>query len=347
MTDDIFSNGDVAFIKERDHYNRSHPFIKPAFGYYGSKLRLSARIAPLLPPHEAWLEAFCGSAAVTLNKAPAPIEIINDLDDQIINLFCVLREQPHELCRVLALTPYARREFESARTKALSDNPLEKARRFLVASMMTVNGTSGSALTNNSGFSFSNSYARDGREARVNRWYQLPARLQPIVERLRSVRVEHKDALELITQHHKRPASLIYLDPPYLMDRRHQYTKDANDKAFHEKLLKLCTRSHCMMLISGYANELYEDYLTKANGWKEIRLETGTRGVAGKDLDRTEVLWVNEVFREAKKANRVLLAQTAREKRIGKNNPTRALSPLKRAAKRKPIRPGRGASRKK
>lgn len=331
MTDDILLGGEAAIVKDRDRYNRSEPFVRPAFGYFGSKLRLSARIAPLLPPHEAWLEAFCGSAAVTLNKAPAPIEIINDLDDQIFNLFCVLREQPEELCRVLALTPYARREFDLARGKDNPDSPLEKARRFLVASMMTVNGTSGSALTNNSGFSFSDSYARDGREARVNRWYQLPARLQPIVDRLRSVRVEHKDALELIKQHHKRPGSLVYLDPPYLMDRRHQYTKDANNEEFHEKLLKLCNRSHCMLLISGCENELYKDYLTKANGWTKFRLGTTTRGVGGKNVDRIEVLWVNDVLREARRVNKVLLEQTAREKRIAKTNPTRSKSPLERS----------------
>jgi DNA adenine methylase len=39
--------------------------------------------------------------------------------------------------------------------------------------MMTVNGASG---TDSSGFSFSDSYVRGGREARVNRWYQLPER---------------------------------------------------------------------------------------------------------------------------------------------------------------------------
>ena len=65
--------------------------MKPAFGYYGAKVRIASQIINSLPPHNAWVEAFCGSAALTLAKRPAPIEVINDLDDQIINLFEQLR----------------------------------------------------------------------------------------------------------------------------------------------------------------------------------------------------------------------------------------------------------------
>ena len=57
------------------------------FGYFGSKQRLASMITEMLPPHYAWVEVFCGSAAVTLTKKPAPIEVINDIDNNIINLF--------------------------------------------------------------------------------------------------------------------------------------------------------------------------------------------------------------------------------------------------------------------
>src|SRR5689334_15716926 len=57
------------------------------FGYYGSKQRLAYRISKNLPPHNAWAEVFCGSAALTLAKDPAQIEVINDIDGNIVNLF--------------------------------------------------------------------------------------------------------------------------------------------------------------------------------------------------------------------------------------------------------------------
>src|SRR6266481_1206452 len=80
------------------------------FGYFGSKQRLAVPIARMLPPHNAWVEAFCGSAAVTMAKKAAPIEIINDADSQIVNVFRQLREHPTKLIRLVELTPYARSE---------------------------------------------------------------------------------------------------------------------------------------------------------------------------------------------------------------------------------------------
>src|SRR4030042_6479969 len=85
--------------------------VKAPFGYYGAKQRIARKIIDSLPPHSAWVEGFCGSAALTLAKPPAPIEIINDADDQIVNIFDQLRNNADALCHAVALTPYARAEF--------------------------------------------------------------------------------------------------------------------------------------------------------------------------------------------------------------------------------------------
>lgn len=199
-------------VSKSERKSRTNKRAKPPFGYYGSKQRIAKKIIKSLPPHNAWVEAFCGSAAITLAKAPAPIEIINDMDDQIVNLFQQLRDNYHELIRVIKLTPYARSEHAIAREKITNITPLEKARRFLVATMMTVNGANGGK---GSGFSFSNSYTRGGKEARVNRWYHLSENLELVTERLRKVRIENRDAREIISMFNDRPTTLIYLDPPY------------------------------------------------------------------------------------------------------------------------------------
>ena len=296
-------------------------FIKPPFGYFGAKQRLAKRIIEMLPPHNAWVEICCGSAVVTLNKPRAPLEVINDLNGDVVNLFRVLRDKPDRLCEVIALTPYAREEFINARKSLQTNDRIERARRFLIASMMTVNGTSGSV--HNSGFSFSDSYVRGGREARVNRWYQLPERLSAIIERLRSIRIENKDAIEVVKQYADRPGTLMYLDPPYLMDREHVYATDANDEEYHEKLLQACLESSAMLMISGYTNPLYRKHLMKKDGWSKSTITTKTRGTNGNDGERTEVLWVNEAFTKAKKANAVPVKLTKVEADEVKLNPLR------------------------
>lgn len=307
----------VVSVKSRPEKYRP---LTPPFGYFGSKHRLARVIVDMLPPHSAWVEAFCGSASVTLAKPPAQIEILNDIDGQVTNLFFQLRNHPDELCRLIALTPYARAEFELARNPPTAITDLERARLFLIAAMMTVNGTAG---TKGTGFSFSDSYTRSSKEARVNRWYNLPERLHDIVDRLRSVRVENKDARVLLREYLDRPATLVYLDPPYLMDREHGYAIDANDEVFHRELLELCCQAHCMILISGYEHSLYSELLTKAKGWGKVEIETKTRATSGRDMDRTEVLWMNRQFQNAKRTNVIPIDFTPKEALEKKVNPQR------------------------
>jgi DNA adenine methylase len=295
------------------------PFMKPAFGYYGAKVRIASHIINYLPPHNAWVEAFCGSAALTIAKKPAPIEIINDLDDQIINLFKQLRNNTDKLISAIALTPYARKEYFNAKQPEKAIDSLEKARRFLISTMMTVNGAVGDS---GAGFSFSQSYSRDGREARVNRWYNLPERLEKVVERLKSVRVENRDARELLDMFVNKPATLFYMDPPYLMERSHQYKHDI-DENFHIELLELSNKAKCMMLISSYDNELYNEMLSPKNGWSKAIIETNTADTSGKKYERKEVLWRNQLFEKAFRNDRVPIRLSSKEKKQHKLNPTR------------------------
>lgn len=296
---------------------------KPAFGYFGSKFKLASKLVAGLPPHQAWVEAFCGSAALTLAKPPAPIEIINDVDDQISNLFQQLRQAPEELLRQIALTPYARSEY--LLTKHLNQeehiSDVEKARRFLVASMMSINGALGKER---GGFSVSSSYSRGGMEARVSRWYNLPKRLENIVERLRSVRIERLDARKLLLKFLNRPATLVYLDPPYLYDgKKHCYNEDCCDYEFHEELLEVANKAKCMIFISGYESKLYSNMLKVNFGWTRIDFETTTRSHTGADLDRRESVWMNTHFTKAQRSGKVPIELSDFEKQYCKVNPER------------------------
>ena len=298
--------------------SKSAKGVKPAFGYYGAKQRIAADILKTLPPHNAWVEAFCGSAAITLAKPPAPIEVINDLDGNIVNLFRVLRRQPSALATAVALTPYARKEFIDTGRARRKLTPLERARRFLTRTMMTVNGDAKDA-----GFSYSSSFSRGGKEARVSRWHNLPERLHGIAERLRNVRVESLDARRLLELFLDRPATLMYLDPPYFVKRGHRYVIDANDEEFHRELLNLCCRARCMILLSGYDTPLYKQMLRAEDGWKRVLIKTHTRDTLGKDYVRQEVLWQNKHFVKAAKIGRVPIRLTAAEMLQDKVNPRR------------------------
>jgi len=291
-----------------------------AFGYFGSKLRIASKLCGQLPPHNAWVELFCGSAAMTLAKEPAQIEVINDINGHITNFFKQLRENSTELIRQIELTPYSREEFEQARIEQTGLTPIERARRFFVAAMMAINGSFGDSP---GGFSFSNSYARGGMEARVCRWNGMPEYLKSIVKRLRTVRVEKKDALNLFEDFKNRPASLVYFDPPYLGERIRGYDHDETSIEFHEKLIKTASDANCMVFISGYKNDLYDNFLSERNGWTRQLIKATTKGSNGKSFEREEVVWFNAVYQKAVASGRIPLHLSEKERHNNKINPKR------------------------
>ena len=297
-----------------------YPRAKAAFGYYGCKQKVSSKLLDLLPPHSCWVELFCGSAAITLAKVAAPIEIINDIDGNIVNVFKQLRKSPTELIRAIELTPYAREEFLQTRNDNVPQCDMERARRFLVEAMMSINGV---LAGNKGGFSYSNSYSRSGNEARVNRWKNFPNRLSDVANRLRDVRIENLDAVKLLEKFVNRPATLVYIDPPYLIERNSGYVNDAKESEFHVKLLELCNRAKCMILISGYENPVYEEFLCSTRGWKKEIICTHTTPASGKKLHREEVVWINKVAAKASTTNRIPIRLTKKERLQKKVNPTR------------------------
>lgn len=78
-----------------------------AFGWYGGKFSHKDWIIPLLPKTQHYCEPFGGSAAILLNKEPAPVETYNDIDGEVVNFFKVLRENKEELLYAIGMTPFA------------------------------------------------------------------------------------------------------------------------------------------------------------------------------------------------------------------------------------------------
>lgn len=261
---------------------------RPALRWHGGKWRLAPWIIDHLPRHDIYVEPYGGAASVLLRKERARGEVYNDLDSEVVNLFRVLRdpESAAELERRMRLTPFAREEFLAAYQP--SEDPVEQARRLVARSFMAY-GTTG-RRANQTGFR-GKVYCRN--QTGPLDFATYPDALPALVDRLRSVVIEHRDALELI-QAHDAPGVLFYVDPPYLPETRTSWRGAHNDRCYavemtvedHEVLLDLLNGVQGMVVLSGYPSALYDASL---QDWRRVE----RAALADGGQKRTEVLWLN------------------------------------------------------
>jgi len=253
----------------------------PALRYHGSKYRLAPRLLPFLPPHHCYVEPYGGAAGMLLQKPRSAMEIYNDLDEEIVNLFRVLRcrEDAEQLIEQLTLTPYARAEFQAAWEPA--EGVVERARRTAMRAMMgfgsagATQGTTGMTVHSH----------------RLNVWRSYPHKLRDVVERLQGVMIENRPAMNVIC-HYDGPNTLHFVDPPYLLSTRsangscyrHEMTDDE-----HVELLCCLQQVTGMVVLCAYSNTLYENHL---HGWvnKTFPVHISAQRGGGQ---RVEQVWFN------------------------------------------------------
>lgn len=256
--------------------------IKPILKYPGAKWALAPWIVQYLPRMPHYVEPFCGSAAVFFNLPWKPKHaVLNDLSGDIVNLFRVIRERGDELAALVEMTPWAREEYrESYQT---TDDPLERARRFLVRVWQS-HGSYAVAGCN----TWSIGPIDDGGTPRNYGWRRLPRIIAHYTDTLWDAHIANEPALDIITQY-ARASVLIYADPPYPKSLRKDkiYTEDNMTDADHILLLDALDAHPGPVVLSGYRCELYDQRLAR---WHSVT----TQAQAEKGNTRTEVLWLNE-----------------------------------------------------
>jgi DNA adenine methylase len=193
-------------------------------------------------------------------------------------MFTVLRDHTDEFCFLLEATPWSRDEYDQSHV--LTDDPTEDARRFIVRCWQA----HASDLAKKTGWK--NRGPSQRAAGMSHRWNKVPAQLREIAMRLKDAEIENREALEVIERHGGEDC-LIYADPPYPHGVRTQqmYGNEMSDED-HYLLLKTLLRHPGPVVVSGYADTMYDEALSK---WK--RIDTKPPKVE-KQAPRVEVLWV-------------------------------------------------------
>ena len=264
------------------------------------------------PQHRIYVEPFGGAGSVLLRKARTYAEVYNDLDDEVVGLFRV-PARPSAAARLqiaLELTPFSRVEFRDSYEDADDSDPVERARRLIVRAYMGFgsNAHATTAVAAKNGFrTHTRAGAGDpgratGFRANANRngttpahdWSNYPPVVPAFVSRLRGVIIEHRDAIEVMTQH-DGPDTLCYVDPPYVhatrslgnrYDLKHRMYRFELDDAGHVGLLEALQDLKGFVVLSGYPNAIYEAGLA---GWQMVTCDALAAGAR----KRTEALWLN------------------------------------------------------
>lgn len=260
--------------------------MRQVLKYPGSKWNIARQLVEMIPNHHSYVEPYFGSGAILFNKSLSDIETINDIDNDVVNLFWCIRQDAEKLARIVMATPFSRQEYDDSFKIDIfeimaPDEPYHKALRFLVRCWQ------GHGFRTN-GYKVGWKNDVQGRESMYAlwNWYRLPDWIIEAAERLRKVQIENRPALEVIKRFNYENV-FMYIDPPYLLGTRSgkQYKHEMTDTD-HEELLKELLQNKAKIMISGYESDMYNEYL---KDWTKMYFNS----CAEHGKPRREVVWMN------------------------------------------------------
>ena len=165
----------------------------------GGKYYMKEWICSYIPPHHTYIEVFGGAAHVLLHKKKSPVEVYNDIDSDLVNLFKVARDQPDLLIERLEELPFSIEEFNKQKTKLKSSDCIDRAIAYFYLANTTINSRMSCFVA-----------SRDQKRLFTIRI----KRIRGFAKRMKNVIIENADFYDVIKKYDSEN-TFMYLDPPY------------------------------------------------------------------------------------------------------------------------------------
>lgn len=174
--------------------------------WLGGKARIANKIISMLPPHKRYIEPFFGAGHVFFNKTPAEESIINDINGELMNLYTVVRDEPHEIVRLIKSTPVTETFFNQLTDQYWNhrDQWMKRNQAYRAFAYYFLIRTSFNSIGRN--FSVLSDYIQDGI---LEVLYEVSRKLNT-----NRVTITSRDWVEVVNDF-ANSNTLIYLDPPY------------------------------------------------------------------------------------------------------------------------------------
>lgn len=231
--------------------------------YFGGKYYMLKKLYPLFPKHYMYIEPFCGSCVVLLNKKLSNVEVVNDRWEEIYNLFTVVKNKPEEFYDAFKYTFSSRVYFNRIlNTDITKLNDIQRAHCFYYKMYHSY-----STMWHSTSFRTSSI-----RKNALN-YNKLKGIIDRTYDRLKNVKIECLDYSELFKIYDEKN-NFFFLDPPYYDESTsdghkpeyvHNFTKE-DFLTFAENLGNL--KGKFLMTINdcSFIRETFKDFLqTKIN----------------------------------------------------------------------------------
>lgn len=185
------------------YHQEVHILAFPIIPWIGGKRRLADRIIPQFPPHKCYVEVFAGGAALYFMRPPADVEVLNDVNGELINLYRIVQNHLEEFVRQFKWALSSREVF-----KWLQDTPpetltdIQRAARFFYLQQQAFGGKVDGQ-----------SWGTATTAPPVN-FMRIEENLSAAHLRLSGAYIENLDWFKCM-ERYDRPHTLFYLDPPY------------------------------------------------------------------------------------------------------------------------------------
>ena len=91
---------------------------------------MAEKIYRYFPPHDLYIELFFGAGGMFFNKPPAIYNIVNDLDEDVYNLYQIIHYRTDDLIEAWNNTPICTLHFLAWRKKQETDPVYKTVRLF-------------------------------------------------------------------------------------------------------------------------------------------------------------------------------------------------------------------------
>jgi len=205
-------------------------FIHSPFRYAGGKFYALKHILPLIPSHRVFIEPFCGGASVFFAKPKAKVNWLNDIDEELMNCFKIIRDKPKELSDFLKDEIANKDRHHFFKNIFIPKNDLERAGRWFY-----LNRTSFSGIMNmkNCFWGYGDKFSLRPRD-----WSK---RIMECSKKLQGVKITAIDFEEVIDS--APDEAFLFVDPPYFATDQNKFYTHPFTKKDHLTLVEVLKRN--------------------------------------------------------------------------------------------------------